>query len=118
VLVLRERLSAGWRAWVDGEEARIWEVDLLFMGVAVPPGQHTVEFFYTPPRFVNGLGLSAAGLIGLGMWLWVIGWMRRRRAKNGNTENAKNGSEENAEIENIAKDESNSGLAKPRGDSA
>lgn len=113
VLVLRERNSAGWRAWLDGKETRIWEVDLLFMGVAVPAGRHTVELFHTPPRFVNGLGLSGVGALGLGAWLWAIGRMRRRRGENGPTEIA-----EKVENEDSLKDESNSGLAKTRGDSA
>jgi hypothetical protein len=48
VLVLRDCLTAGWTALVDGRPAPVRRVDAFFMGVALPPGDHRVEFRYRP----------------------------------------------------------------------
>ena len=39
-----------WRVFVDGKSAQLLRVDYLCLGVAVPPGEHTVEF-----RCLNGV---------------------------------------------------------------
>ncbi|GAB4311850.1 MAG: hypothetical protein Kow0059_02160 [Candidatus Sumerlaeia bacterium] len=74
VLVVRERLSEGWGASLDGERARLWEVDTMFMGVAVPPGEHRVELRYRPPRIEVGLAAALAGAALLGAWGWRRRW--------------------------------------------
>ena len=39
-----QRIQPGWNVRVDGKPAKLIRVDYLCMGVAVPAGQHTVEF--------------------------------------------------------------------------
>jgi len=64
----------GWRVLVDGEPAKLLRVDYICMGVAVPPGEHIVEF-----RCLNGalkaifvLGVLVASII-VAVWLLRAG---------------------------------------------
>jgi hypothetical protein len=46
LVVIAELLHPGWHATVDGVSARIWQVDVGFMGVEVAPGSHRIRFEY------------------------------------------------------------------------
>jgi hypothetical protein len=48
----------GWRARVDGNDAPIYLANGLFRAVPLPPGDHTVEFWYDPPAVDIGLGIT------------------------------------------------------------
>jgi len=39
--------------------------DYAFRAVAVPKGNHVVEFYYSPKTFELGLGIAVIGLLGL-----------------------------------------------------
>jgi hypothetical protein len=78
-LVLTDTNYPGWQALVDGQETEIFQADYLFRAVPLPPGQHTVEFRYSPPSFRTGLVVTlVAGAIfsGLALFSTVV----RRRA--------------------------------------
>jgi hypothetical protein len=62
-VVLVDAFDPGWRALVDGDEARILRANVAFMAVEAPPGVHRVEFRYRPPSVRLGLILSATGLV-------------------------------------------------------
>jgi hypothetical protein len=69
-LVLVEAFDAGWTATVDGRPSEVLRANVLFRGVRVPPGRHTVVFAYRPLSVVLGLLLSALGVaIGLAFWV-------------------------------------------------
>jgi hypothetical protein len=78
MLVLLDSYASGWRAYLDGKQARIYPANLAFRGLPVPPGTHVVAFRYRPASIFAGAGLSAAG------WLVVAGLacagIARRRA--------------------------------------
>ena len=59
-----------WRVFVDGRPADLLRVDYLCMGVAVPPGEHSVEFrcLNGAPKLVFALGVLVASLA-LSLWL-------------------------------------------------
>ena len=52
----------GWSAFTDGEAVPVLCVNGHYLGVALQPGTHTVEFRYRSPGRMTGLCLTAAGL--------------------------------------------------------
>jgi hypothetical protein len=67
LLVWAGNYFPGWRAWVDGQEVRIFRADLCFRAVALDAGRHSVHFSYQPPEFRIGLFLSLGSLLILGL---------------------------------------------------
>jgi hypothetical protein len=61
-LVLTDSYFPGWRAWIDGRPVEIERASYLFRAVAVPPGEHTVEWRYRPTSLLVGALISAGGL--------------------------------------------------------
>jgi uncharacterized membrane protein YfhO len=76
LLVISEHFDPGWRATVDGQPARRFEVDLSALGVALPAGRHAVELRFWPRGLTAGLWTWAATLAGF----LVAGFALRRRA--------------------------------------
>jgi hypothetical protein len=63
LLVFSDTYFPGWRAWIDGKEARIYRTDGVIKGVLVPSGSHVVRFLYDPVSLKIGWLLFAAGLL-------------------------------------------------------
>jgi hypothetical protein len=79
ILVLRELADPGWQVRVDGLPGTIVTADGMFLGVALGPGRHRVEFVYRPLGWRLGLvlcGVGAACLIAF----TLLAARRRRRA--------------------------------------
>ena len=62
LLMLNDTDFPGWRAYVNGQPARIVSANYLFRGVFVPAGKHIVEFRYEPRSFQAGVAISLATL--------------------------------------------------------
>jgi hypothetical protein len=77
LLVLTDSWAPGWKATVDGRDADVQRVNYLIRGVAVPAGEHTVEFRYDPATWTWGWAISLVTLLGLGVAA-LVG--RRRRS--------------------------------------
>ncbi len=80
-LFLGDSYYPGWKAYVDGQQARLYRADYLFRAVPVPAGEHTVEFRYQPDSLTLGIGISAvaAGSVILAfLGSWIVA--RKRRA--------------------------------------
>ena len=59
-----------WRAYVDGQERRIWPANHAFQALAVPAGRHLVELVYRDRWFRSGVALSGLTLLACaGLWL-------------------------------------------------
>lgn len=69
-LLLLDTYYPGWKAYVDGREARIYRADYDFRAVFIPAGRSTVRFEYAPWSFRLGLILAAAGLL---LTAWMLG---------------------------------------------
>ena len=77
LLCLTIPYSDGWKAYVDGAPAVIEKVNLMFSGLWLTPGHHTIELRYETPGLLYGICLTAAGF--LLFLLWVI--LARRAGK-------------------------------------
>jgi hypothetical protein len=54
---------AGWKAYIDGQETKIYKTDYLFRSIVVPAGQHKVEFKFDPAAYSTGKSISLAANI-------------------------------------------------------
>jgi uncharacterized membrane protein YfhO len=82
LLVLSDAFYPGWRATVDGQEAPVVPANVLFRGVSLPPGEHTVIFTYEPEGWRPGLGLALGGLLSLGACSLLALWGFRREQRH------------------------------------
>ena len=79
LLVVSENYQSNWSVWVDGEEAEMLRVNYIWKGVALPAGEHEVEFRY----FSRVLAWSrGAVLVGLVVVVGVVGGALRRRPRD------------------------------------
>jgi hypothetical protein len=60
VLLLNDKFDPGWKVWVDGKPETLLRCNFLMRGVAVPAGEHQVEFRFVPP--VGTIHMSFAAL--------------------------------------------------------
>jgi len=44
----------GWKAFVDGKETPIIKVNYVLRGLAIPKGEHQIEFRFEPASFTIG----------------------------------------------------------------
>ena len=63
LLVLGDLFFPGWKAYIDGKEAKIYRTNMAMRGVFVDQGEHTVEFKYIPVKFFLGLAISIISFI-------------------------------------------------------
>lgn len=62
-LYVSDTWYSGWRAYVDGNETRIYKANLAFRAVRIPAGQHTIVFRYLPVSLFLGLFLTVLGIV-------------------------------------------------------
>jgi hypothetical protein len=74
-LVFTDTYDRRWKVFINQTEARLYKTNLLFRGVSLPPGDHTVKFLYSYPAFKNYALLSLASAIAISTWLI---WPRTR----------------------------------------
>ena len=63
MVILADTYFPGWRAYIDGKRAPIWEAYTAVRGVVVEPGRHEVEFRYRPGSVVAGGILTLLGTL-------------------------------------------------------
>jgi uncharacterized membrane protein YfhO len=81
LLVRSETWAPGWQVRVDGQPAALLRVDCALQGVALPAGQHQVDFEYAPAGWVIGRWLSlGTALVVLGVVaVMLLRWWRAQR---------------------------------------
>ncbi|MGH9838598.1 MAG: YfhO family protein, partial [Blastocatellia bacterium] len=62
-LVLSEIWYRGWEAWIDGRRAPVEKVNYVLRGLAVPAGEHRVEFIFRAHSFRNGAAYTLLGIL-------------------------------------------------------
>ena len=65
IAVFPGNYARGWRAWVDGKRAEVFEANVFAKGVVVPAGRHTVVLRYLPASFILGVGVSVVTAVAL-----------------------------------------------------
>lgn len=60
----------GWRAYIDGVEVELYEVNGIIQGCFVPAGHHTVVFKYRPVSLYIGMIISGIYLFALVLYLF------------------------------------------------
>ncbi|HKQ73498.1 MAG TPA: YfhO family protein [Blastocatellia bacterium] len=62
-LILSEVYYNGWDAWVDGAPTPVERVNYTLRGIALPAGEHRVEFVFRAPSFRAGAIYSGLGAL-------------------------------------------------------
>ena len=73
----------GWKAFIDGQETQIHQLNYLFRGVVVPAGTHMLEMKFNPESFRLGGTISLVSnilLLGGLVLAGVAAWRKRRLA--------------------------------------
>jgi hypothetical protein len=85
-LVVAEAHYPGWNARVDGRETRLYRANGGFIGIAVPAGNHAVDFSFDPPRqkAANAASLASAAFAAVSL---ALARLRRRSRPHGGTGN-------------------------------
>ena len=78
ILVVGDHFDPGWRARLDGAPVPVARVDLVALGVRVPPGVHQLELEFWPAGLTAGLLACGAALLVL-FALQLASWVRLAR---------------------------------------
>lgn len=83
VLVVADAWYPGWKVRIDGEEKELFPVDIMFRGVAIGAGAHTVEIFYDPVTVELGMGISTTATLiaAVGLLLPILSRYRQTSSK-------------------------------------
>lgn len=76
------KIPSGWKAYIDGQETKIYQANHGFRGIVVPQGKHKIEFIYSPVSFTVSkyLSLTFSSLVILGIIVTIL--LRLRKKKN------------------------------------
>lgn len=70
--------DSGWTVYVDGNKTKTFKIGDSQLGVMLKPGQHKIEFKYTPKGLYLGAGVSGVTLISLA----AVTVLKLRKRKN------------------------------------
>ena len=68
----------GWKAYVDGKETEVYEVNGLIQGIFVPAGTHTIQFKFVPVPFYVGCIVSLLTVAG---WIGYLIYDKKKTRK-------------------------------------
>ncbi len=77
LLFLSDVYDAGWEATIDGKKTKVYRADYDFRAVAVPKGEHIVEYRYHPIGFRVGVIVS---LVSSGVIVCIALWTKKRKS--------------------------------------
>jgi len=70
---------AGWKAYVDGRETKIYKTNYILRSVQLPPGEHEIVFKFAPASYRLGAWISVTTLLLLLGLLAVQLFLRREK---------------------------------------
>ncbi|WP_321385915.1 YfhO family protein [uncultured Enterococcus sp.] len=73
--------DAGWKAYIDGKEVKMPNLNKAFLTLSIPEGAHTIEFVFLPQGFTLGAILFVGCIV---LFLGYNGWLysKKRRARD------------------------------------
>lgn len=69
----------GWKAYVDGEETELYEVNGLIMGMEVPAGNHEICFSYEPVVIWVGAAISLCTIVIMVVPFIYLRWKSKKK---------------------------------------
>ena len=79
LLCLSVPYSKGWTAFVDGKEQELLKTNVMYMGLPLSAGEHTIELRYTTPYLKEGILLSGIGFIAF-LTIIVVYAVRKKKS--------------------------------------
>ena len=76
------KIPTGWKAFIDGNETKIYRANHGFRGIVVPKGSHKIEFTYSPESFTISKNLSMVFSYLIILLLVVVLFINFRKNKN------------------------------------
>ena len=76
LLVLLQNNYPGWKVFIDGNESSIYTVNISFIGVKIPAGQHDIQFKYHPVMIIYAWYISLITLLTVTIILLIIGFRK------------------------------------------
>jgi hypothetical protein len=75
--------AAGWKAFIDGKEAPVVKANYALRGLAIPAGQHSIEFKFEPSGYYKGKKITSVASIVLILLLAAglfMEWRSRKKS--------------------------------------
>lgn len=72
ILMLTDSFYPGWKAYVNGQETKIYLADGVYRAIIVPKGENQIKFIYQPESFKLGAETSAVSLILISVFFIVV----------------------------------------------
>jgi hypothetical protein len=69
VVVIAQTYYPAWKAYIDGQPAKLWRADYAFQGIEVPAGKHDIRLRYQDGMFWEGAVVSVLGFLAC-TWVW------------------------------------------------
>lgn len=84
-LVLSDSWYPGWKAYIDGQETKIYKTNAVSRGILITgAGEHTIEFRFVPKSFYLGLLITGITLAGFILYYFLIELRSRKNNLEGN----------------------------------
>jgi hypothetical protein len=78
-LVFSDVWYPGWKAYVNGEEVKIYRADYIFKAVYLEGGDHTVEFVFEPQSYWTGVDITLITLVFLVIVFLIFRFKKPKR---------------------------------------
>ena len=85
ILCLSIPYTEGWKAWVDGEEAELYQANIRNMALFLDPGEHNIVLRYKTPLLREGMLVSLLSITAFALTV-IIDYRKRKNQKRRKTD--------------------------------